>query len=256
MRRPVPVRTLSRRQPHPFDLSPEGDEAGAIARFLGLEALRALRFRGELAPSGDGGWRIEAVLSAEVVQACVATLEPVAQRIEETVVRDYVPEDEYRPPAEIDIDPDAEDEPDPFGTVIDPGLLAVESLSLVLDPYPRAPGVPPADYLATPPGGRAAGRGRPETLCQAGRSEGQARWREGLTRGCRKKLPSRRKRVWSAPRFKQVRSTARRSGRLAWRCAWRAGATEDAGAIGREEVSHGCPAEPQDAQQARHAALA
>jgi hypothetical protein len=152
LRRPIAVRTLSRRQPHAFDLSPEGDEAGAIARFLGLEALRRLRFQGELAPSGDEGWRIEGELSAEVVQNCVVTLEPVAQRIEEAVARNYVPEDAYRPAAEIDIDPDAEDDPDPFDAVIDPGLLAIESLALVLDPYPRAPGVPPADWRAAPPG--------------------------------------------------------------------------------------------------------
>jgi hypothetical protein len=152
LRRPIPVRTLSRNQPRPFDLSPEGDEARAIARFLGLKALHRLRFRGALVPAGAEGWRIEGQLSAEVVQSCVVTLEPVAQRIEEAVVRDYVPEEDYRPPTEIDLDPDAGDDPDPFGTVIDPGQLALESLALVLDPYPRAPGVPPAEYRAAPPG--------------------------------------------------------------------------------------------------------
>ena len=151
-RRPIPVRTLSRKQPHAFDLSPQGDEAGAIARFLGLEALRSLRFRGELAPCGDEGWRIEGRLSAKVVQGCVVTLEPVAQRIDEAVARSYVPEADYRPAAEIDLDPEAEDEPDPFGSVIDPGLLALESLALAVDPYPRAPGLPPAEYRAAPPG--------------------------------------------------------------------------------------------------------
>lgn len=152
LRRPIPVRTLSRRKPHPFDLSPDRAEADAIARFLGLEALHGLRFRGDLAPTGAENWRIEGQLTAEVVQSCVVTLDPVAQRVEETVARDYVPEEDYRPATEIDLDPDAEDDPDPFGTVIDPGLLAIESLALVLDPYPRAPGVPPAEYRAAPPG--------------------------------------------------------------------------------------------------------
>lgn len=152
LRRPIPVRALSRRQAHPFDLSPEGDEANAIAGFLGLEALPSLRFLGELAPSGAEGWRIEGRLSAEVVQRCVVTLEPVAQRIDEAVAREYVPSDAYRPAADIDIDPDAEDDPDPFDAVIDPGLLAIECLALVLDPYPRAPGVPPAEWRAAPPG--------------------------------------------------------------------------------------------------------
>ena len=152
LRRPIPVGALSRKKPHPFDLSPEGNEAAAIARFLGLEALRSLRFHGELAPSGLEGWRIEGRLRADVVQSCVVTLEPVAQRIEETVTRDYVPEADYRPAPEVDLDPEAEDDPDPFGTAIDPGRLALESLALVLDPYPRAPGVPPAEYRAAPPG--------------------------------------------------------------------------------------------------------
>jgi hypothetical protein len=108
LRRPIAVRTLSRRQPHPFDLSPEPDEAGAIARFLGLQALRRLRFRGELAPSGAEGWRIDAELSAEVVQSCVVTLEPVVQRIEPGV-----PPAEYRaaPPG---VSPLAEGDLKPF----------------------------------------------------------------------------------------------------------------------------------------------
>lgn len=151
-RRPISVRALSRKQPFPFDLSPEGDEAGAIAHFLGLEALRRLRFRGELIPVGAEDWRVEGQLSAEVVQNCVVTLEPVAQRIEETVGRDYVPAAEYRTPTEIELDPDAEDDPDPFDTTIDPAVLCLESLALALDPYPRAPGVPPAEFRAAPPG--------------------------------------------------------------------------------------------------------
>lgn len=51
--RPVPARSLSRKRPLPFDIAPEPDEKPAIARFLGLEALRSLRFRGELVPVGQ-----------------------------------------------------------------------------------------------------------------------------------------------------------------------------------------------------------
>lgn len=150
--RPVPVRTLSRTGPHPFDLVPDAGEREAIARFLGVVGLRRLSFAGELVPVGDERWRIEGRLRAEVAQNCVVTLEPVVQPIEEKIARDYVPAPDYRPPAEIDFDPDAADEPDPFDGVIDPGQLALESLALVLDPYPRAPGLPPAEYRAAPPG--------------------------------------------------------------------------------------------------------
>jgi uncharacterized metal-binding protein YceD (DUF177 family) len=152
LRRPIAVRRLSRKQPLAFDIAPEPGEAEAVARFLGVVALPRLRFRGELMPAGDDGWRIEGRLGAELVQPCVVTLDPVTQVIDETVARGYVPEDAYSPPAELDLDPDAEDDPDPFGNVIDPGQLALESLALAIDPYPRAPGVPPAEYQAAPPG--------------------------------------------------------------------------------------------------------
>lgn len=150
--RAIPVRALTRKRPLPFDIEPEPDEKPRIARFLGVEALRRLRFRGELEPVGDEGWRAEGRLEAELVQSCVVTLAPVPQVIDQTVARDYVPEEAFTLPAELDLDPEAEDDPDPFGTTIDPGLLALESLALVLDPYPRAPGVPPAEFRAAPPG--------------------------------------------------------------------------------------------------------
>lgn len=150
--RPIPVRALSRKRPLPFDITPEPDEKPAIARFLGIEALRSLRFRGELIPSGREDWRVEGRLQAEVVQSCVVTLQPVARTVDETVRRDYVPEQEFSLPEHVDLAPDAEDDPDPYGTQIDPGLLALESLALTLDPYPRAPGVPPAEFRAAPPG--------------------------------------------------------------------------------------------------------
>jgi hypothetical protein len=150
--RPIPVRSLSRKRPLPFDIAPEPDEKSAIARFLGLEAVRSLRFHGELAPARDDEWQVEGRLQAEVVQSCVVTLAPVVSAIDEPVLRRYLPEESFALPAEIDLDPEAQDDPDPYGATIDPGLLALESLALTLDPYPRAPGVPPAEFYASPPG--------------------------------------------------------------------------------------------------------
>ena len=153
-RRPVPVRTRSRRQPLPFDLTAEPRDKPEIAEFFGLEALCSLGFRGEILPVGEDEWRVEGRLQAEVVQICVVTLAPVTNRIEEDVARTYVPEEEFSLPDEIDFDPESEDEPEPYGMSIDLGQLALESLSLALDPYPRAPGVPPIDVEATPPGAK------------------------------------------------------------------------------------------------------
>ena len=150
--RPIPVRSLSRKRPLPFDIAPEPGEKPAIAAFLGLEALRDLRFRGELAPADDDGWRLEGRLQAEIVQNCVVTLAPVTGTIDQPVARDYVPEESFSLSSDMDLDPEAADDPDPFGATVDPGLLALESLALAIDPYPRAPGVPPAKFEATPPG--------------------------------------------------------------------------------------------------------
>lgn len=153
-RRPIPVRARSRRQSLPFDLAAEAPEKPAIAEFLGLEALNRLSFRGEILPLAEDEWRVEGQLRAEVVQICVVTLEPVTNRIREDVARDYMPEEEFSLPEEIDFDPESEDEPDPYGTAIDLGLLALESLSLALDPYPRAQNIPPVEIEAIPPGAK------------------------------------------------------------------------------------------------------
>lgn len=153
-RRPVPVRTRSRRQALPFDLTPEPQDRPEIAAFLGVETLCSLNFQGEILPVGEDEWRVEGRLRAEVVQICVVTLGPVTNRIKEDVARTYVPEEEFNLPDEVDFDPESEDEPDPYGMSIDLGQLALESLSLALDPYPRAPGVPLVDVEATPPGAK------------------------------------------------------------------------------------------------------
>lgn len=153
-RRPIPVRTRSRRQPLPFDLIAEPKDKPEIAEFLGLEALRSLRFRGEILPIGEDEWRVEGRLQAEILQICVVTLAPVTNRIEEDIARTYVPEEEFSLPDEIDFDPESEDEPDSYGLSIDLGQLALESLSLALDPYPRAPDAAPVDLEVAPPGAK------------------------------------------------------------------------------------------------------
>ena len=91
-------------------------------------------------------------MTADVVQACVATLEPVPARIDEDLVRGFIPEDAYSATLEEDLDPDAEDAPDTFGTVIDLGATALEALALALDPYPRATEASADPVRTAPPG--------------------------------------------------------------------------------------------------------
>jgi hypothetical protein len=108
-----------------------------VAALLGVEAVDHLDLTGDLV-SVERGFRLRAQLRATVTQACVVTREPVVQRIDVAVERHLVvgsmPE-----AVDIEIDPEADDIDCLEEPVVDLGLVAVEELSLALDPYPRAP---------------------------------------------------------------------------------------------------------------------
>lgn len=150
--RRVTVARLSRRQPAPFGIEADAAELAALARFLDVPRVDRLSFEGEIAPVGDEGWEVRGRLIAELEQTCVVSLEPVPVRHDAAVQRLYLPEDRLPPVREVTLDPDEPDEPDAYATTIDPGQLAVESLALMLDPYPRAAGAEPERTTAEPPG--------------------------------------------------------------------------------------------------------
>lgn len=141
--RVIEVRTLSALDGFDFDVAPTREEAAALARLLGAQAVRKLRFAGRLAPLTRGGWALDARLGASVVQTCVVTLEPVTTRIDQTVRRRFLPETGSRAPeraGELVVDPDEDDEVEPLGERIDLGLVAIEALALALPAYPRKEG--------------------------------------------------------------------------------------------------------------------
>lgn len=115
----------------------EADEAerAALAARFGIPAVESLRAELRLRPEADGAVRAEGRLAAEVVQSCVVTLEPVAQRVEEAVALRLLPAG-----LEPRDDPDEPDEIPSRNGVVDLGEAVAEQLALALDPYPRAPG--------------------------------------------------------------------------------------------------------------------
>jgi hypothetical protein len=123
-----------------FRIVAEPEERGALADFLGVDRVERLSLAGFVAPAAGDGWRVRGRLVARVVQSCVVTLEPVVSRIETDVERLYLPADRLPEEHEVQFLPDEEDLPDPFTDSIDPAQLAVESLALLIDPYPRAEG--------------------------------------------------------------------------------------------------------------------
>lgn len=111
------------------------EECAALARRFGIHAVNRLAAALRLRPEPGGAVRVEGRLSAEVVQDCVVTLEPVTQAVEEAVTLRILP-----PGAAYTEDPEGPDEIEADGVTADLGEALAEQLALALDPYPRAPG--------------------------------------------------------------------------------------------------------------------
>lgn len=125
-------------------LRADAEERAQLAAQLDLTAvdrldvtLHAVKFR--------GGMRVTGRLDAEVVQPSVVSFEPVRQVISEPIDRIFLPGGEKayagQAGAEIFVDLEGDDIPDHFeGPEADLTDLIVETLSLAIDPYPRAAG--------------------------------------------------------------------------------------------------------------------
>lgn len=115
-------------------------DRAAIAQSLGLLALNELAATLTLRRTPAGQIEVSGELQAEVEQACVVTLEPVAASISETFKMHFAEGAAAPDAAEIDLDFEAADPPDPIvGGAIDLAQVIVEHLALALDPYPRKP---------------------------------------------------------------------------------------------------------------------
>lgn len=129
-------------------------ERAALARLAGV--LEVPKFEGrvglkKISPTRFG---LAYALAAEVVQACVVTLEPLRAQI----VRDFVRELHYSPrrgePKEVDLGAEDEEVPEEIGNLhYDLAGPLIEEFLLAIDPYPRAPGVefrPPESAESAP----------------------------------------------------------------------------------------------------------
>ena len=107
-----------------------------IQELLGVSSIRRMMFEGTLTRETQGTWRLEGHLGATVVQPCVASLRPVKSRIEESIVRAFVPDLEMPGPNTVSVCPD-DDTIEPLPEVVDLSHIATEALSLGLPDYPR-----------------------------------------------------------------------------------------------------------------------
>ena len=133
--RPVEApRTTGRPATH--KIAANADERAALAQRFGLLSLDRLEAEVRLERLAGGLVRLSSTLSADAVQACVVTLEPVPARIAEEFSMLYGEGEDLR-----DVTLDGEEEPvEPLeGGRIDIGEAVAQQLSLALDPFPRAP---------------------------------------------------------------------------------------------------------------------
>lgn len=120
-------------------LEVEADEAerAALARRFAIPGVESLTARLEARQLITGDILVEGTVSADVVQECVVTLEPVPAHLETTLSQRFT----HRPVSEDEED-ENEDPPEPVvDDAIEVGEIIVQNVSLALDPYPRAPGV-------------------------------------------------------------------------------------------------------------------
>lgn len=125
-----------------YEIEASTDECRALAERYGILDVKALRASIRLKRAGSHA-RLEGHLEAEVVQACVVTLDPVPEHVDEAFELTYTQDADGEAPElnEIVVEMEGEDPPEPIDNgIIDIGEATAEHLALALNPFPRVPG--------------------------------------------------------------------------------------------------------------------
>ncbi len=126
-----------------LELKAKPAELAALAKRFDIRSIDELTATVTLkAMAGGALIRVDGHLSAQVVQTCVVTLDPVPQTVDEDFSLTFGGAEPDVVGGEIELSLDDEDPPDPIidGT-IDVGEAVAEHLALALDPFPRKPGI-------------------------------------------------------------------------------------------------------------------
>ncbi len=111
-------------------------ECTALARRLGVPAVRALTATFRLSRGDSGRIAAAASLVGRLVRECVVSLDEFETDIAEEFALAFVPQEQL----DETIDLEGVDEIAYSGGAIDLGEAAAEQVALTLDPYPRKPG--------------------------------------------------------------------------------------------------------------------
>ncbi len=139
--RPVPIDRIGKGDDRPVRITADAGERAALASRFGLNRLDRLDADYTLAAVA-GGWVATGSLSANAVQACVATGDDVPARIDAPFTIRFVPEaalTSATPDEEVELEEDALDMMAVDDGRIDMGEAVAQTLALELDPFPRSP---------------------------------------------------------------------------------------------------------------------
>jgi uncharacterized metal-binding protein YceD (DUF177 family) len=135
------------RGPVTVSVSADPAEACALAKRFGIEGVEALEAELTLSRSGRQV-RVDGSFNAVVDQVCVVRLEPFQSTVEGEVEEEFQLTQDLRH-REVVVD---EGTMEPLvGDVIDIGEVVSQNLSLLLDPFPRAPDATLSDLEYDPP---------------------------------------------------------------------------------------------------------
>ncbi len=118
----------------PLRIEASADECAAIARRLDILAVKTLVAALTAVREDSGDISVYGSVSADVEQACVVSLEPVAEQVKVDISQRFT----------VRADEEEGEDEDPFEPIVDDeidiGEVIVQNLALALDPYPRAAG--------------------------------------------------------------------------------------------------------------------
>lgn len=143
--------------PIELKLTADQGERTGLAELWGILGVEALTAELRIRRWKKDGVKVTGTLHAQVTQACVVTLEPVPEVIDEEFEENFVPEGSAlaRIPAndasEIVVDPDGPDMSLFSGDEIDVGAFVAEMAAMALDPYPRKAGIEFATHIEGSP---------------------------------------------------------------------------------------------------------
>jgi uncharacterized metal-binding protein YceD (DUF177 family) len=133
-----------------LDIVASDSERAALVHRFGFLELPAFSARVTVDRRPGAQVIVEGRLRGKIIQACILSLEPVAQDLDEAfrIVFKQGLAEEQDPESGESVVSAQVDAPEPLpGNMLDVGEIVAEQLSLAADPYPRKPGLKLEDVL-------------------------------------------------------------------------------------------------------------